>query len=659
MATGKDNELGADETVDEDADYAIFRPDAALDAFRAAGFRSTAEALFELVDNSIEAGATQVEVFAVSRIHPETGREVIDSLAVLDNGEGMDHLTLRRSLRFGDGTRFSRSGMGRFGVGLPQASMNFADVSKVWSWQSQPTNAIATQLSADAIRAGERSVPAPQAERIPEAYEQFSRFGFEDTGTLVVWNDLVDLSWKKAQTLFRNLVPLVGRTYRRFLTSDDGYRTEGQARISVTLIPLMFADGGFTRLDDEIVEVQPLDPMYLMTDTSSDESFGPGPMFQEHELGEQSITFHRVPVNKYNENGKFLERVHEDHDVTVKCSYRKLIAAKRNTPGATWPEGFEQPGKMPWGKEAAKQLGVSVLRAGRELELQTAWAETNAADERERWWGIEVSFSPELDERMGVTNNKQSATVLARYATQEKDSLKDLNETEAAMHARLRLEEPRVAEMLELKSLIDGFKAKARTLIKQQREGSADEPGARHEPTKADDEATAAIRARKNRGDVAEEDENAEGMSPEAIAAAQVAQLVEDHGFDRELAGHVVAEGQALDHLVRIIVSDRVESPAFFTVETPPGELQVALYRDHKFYRDIWALVNEDNRTLSPEQLLARVEHIKGSLRLLLYSWARMESEGRADAERYKLTRWDWGIYLDEFLADRPQVPPT
>ena len=62
-----------------------------LAALRQAGYRSTATAVAELVDNSIEAGAIDIDIIAISRsamISRKTSNRV-ESIAVLDNGGGM------------------------------------------------------------------------------------------------------------------------------------------------------------------------------------------------------------------------------------------------------------------------------------------------------------------------------------------------------------------------------------------------------------------------------------------------------------------------------------------------------------------------------------------------------------------------------------------
>src|SRR5262249_30988685 len=67
-------------------------------AIRDAGYKGTAFAIAELVDNSIEANSTEIEVF-VEEIRQETGNQV--RIQVIDNGHGMSKSVLRTALQFG------------------------------------------------------------------------------------------------------------------------------------------------------------------------------------------------------------------------------------------------------------------------------------------------------------------------------------------------------------------------------------------------------------------------------------------------------------------------------------------------------------------------------------------------------------------------------
>jgi hypothetical protein len=67
-------------------------------------------------------------------------------------------------------------------------------------------------------------------------------------------------------------------------------------------------------------------------------------------------------------------------------------------------------GARDYGKHVAKNMGISIVRAGRELEMDEGLLIQH--DPVERWWGMEIQFAPALDEVFGVTNNKQTAVKL-------------------------------------------------------------------------------------------------------------------------------------------------------------------------------------------------------------------------------------------------------
>ena len=98
-------------------DYSIIALDKFIQATRDSGYKGTASAISELVDNSIQAGAT--------RIASPSGQATDDEdkaieVSVLDNGCGMDPATLRQALRFGGSTRFGdRTDSGATGWGSP------------------------------------------------------------------------------------------------------------------------------------------------------------------------------------------------------------------------------------------------------------------------------------------------------------------------------------------------------------------------------------------------------------------------------------------------------------------------------------------------------------------------------------------------------------
>src|SRR5437879_4615478 len=120
-------------------DCSIIALDRFIQATRDSGYKGTASAISELVDNSIQAGASEICI-RVTAMEADGTEEKAIEVSVFDNGCGMDPFTLRQALRFGGSTRFGdRSGLGRYGMGLPNASLSQAQVVTVYTWQLSGT----------------------------------------------------------------------------------------------------------------------------------------------------------------------------------------------------------------------------------------------------------------------------------------------------------------------------------------------------------------------------------------------------------------------------------------------------------------------------------------------------------------------------------------
>ncbi len=632
--------------------FSIIDPKTTVRAMRDSGYKSTTHALAELIDNSIESHATAVEVFGVSRRNDRTGRYTLEELAVLDDGEGMDRDTLRGSLRYGHGTRRHRRGIGRYGLGLPNSSMSQARRVDVWSWQSGATNALHTYLSLDDVEGGMSEIPEPEQRAIPRTYQEASRNPFRDSGTLVVWSSLDRVEWKQASTTFKHTELLIGRIYRRFLArqserlhADDPRESEIGSPRSITLIPVRETVEGTEVQGDEIVRVRPNDPLYLMSGTSCPESFGPGPMFTELE-GSPFL----VPV-RYD--GR-------DYQVRVRASYARPHVRDSSAAEADWPEKWvgNDAGRTPWGKHADQNMGVSLIRAHREIQLDDSWV--SGDDPRERWWTVEVDFPTQLDEVLGVTNNKQGTMTFQRLARYDwrRESLPG---EESSGDVRRRMEEdgdPR-CYLLDLRKQITNA-----VKVLQQRYRQAKQPRRRRhvvdEDQKADAKATAAIKRRMQEGHEGESDKAGESGSEEEHRESQVESLTKKHHLDRTDALQQIDETIRAGNRVRWIQSAQ-SSPAFFDVEPLPNVLQVALNTDHPVHSDLYDIMHPDVEDLTEDEIRERLARAAAAFRILIYSWARYEDE-QIDKLRRQVrnARLEWGKYAEEFFdEDDDSVPPT
>jgi len=113
----------------ENTDFNIVPASLAVKAMRDSGYKNAAYAIAELVDNAVQATATVVEILCQEEeeLVQQRTRIRLKKIAVIDNGKGMNAVELRRALQFGNGGRLNdRSGMGRFGMGLPNSSISLS-----------------------------------------------------------------------------------------------------------------------------------------------------------------------------------------------------------------------------------------------------------------------------------------------------------------------------------------------------------------------------------------------------------------------------------------------------------------------------------------------------------------------------------------------------
>ncbi len=216
-------------------------------ATRDTGYRTSAYALAELVDNAIQAGATQIEAQVAA-----TGDSTCPlAVTVVDNGCGMGAEELRQALAFGGTSRFDdRTSLGRYGMGLPNGSLSLARRVAVHSWRNGRT--LAVGLDVDQIAAlQQRTVPVPE---LIESDEWASR---SESGTAVLLTACDRLQYRRAAPFASRLRSDFGRIYRRFLS--DGLRIVVNGEVVIPSDPL-FLDSpariGRARLFGDQLEYQ-------------------------------------------------------------------------------------------------------------------------------------------------------------------------------------------------------------------------------------------------------------------------------------------------------------------------------------------------------------------------------------------------------------------
>ena len=600
-------------------DYSFVPAYLAVKAMRDNGYKNAAYAISELIDNSVQHGASKVELLCaeieiqvnvrtVSRVH---------QIAILDNGNGMNHETLRMALQFGNGTNLeesSQKSMGKFGMGLPSSSISQARRVEVWTWQKSPDNAIYSYLDLDEIiQQITKEVPAPIKKDIPEIWKSAGK-AFGKSGTLVVWSNLDRCTWKTADAIFENSEFLIGRMYRNFIN---------QSRVEINMVSF---NVDRPKIRTKTFSAKANDPIYLMKNTSTPEPFDKTPMFDKWGDEQYEVKFDIT----------FRGAVHE---VLLRFTIAKKEAREEAMAGS-----------KPHGKHAGRNIGVSVIRADREIDLDQTWVVQY--DPRERWWGVEVVFPPALDEIFGVTNNKQYAVNFSALGKFDLDDLLSGSEN-SIIQLREELEEegdPK-AFLIEIAQKIKTQLNAIRGVIKLQTKNANRQSNVRHStgPSSAEQIATEATRSRVEQGFVGTSD--GQEVSPEAQKKAEVTKSLESEGVTN--ASEVV-DWIFKNNLKYSFVEAEFESSAFFSVKSKGGKIIVSLNTSHPAYDKLVEVLDESTDGVSQEELEQRLKNASDGLKLLLMAWARYEDE-QPDGKLKTVvqeSRQDWGRIARQFLQE-------
>ena len=355
------------------AKFGLVVPDAFIRGIRDLGYRSTGEALAELIDNAVQANADRVDVL----FGFEGGRSLKkpSQLAVVDDGHGMVPEMIRLAIMWGGTHRENdRSGLGRYGYGLPCAAVSLGRRFTVYSAVAGgPVFAVTVDL--DRLASGDYTdirgeIIIPKAERadlppfIAEALVIRHPDGWR-SGTAVLIEKLDRLEWTTSQGLRENLCRQFGVTYHKLRNDAAIY------------------------VDEHYVE--PIDPLFLT------------PGFRFHATdADRAVSLDPVQIEARSPGDGA-------HLGTVTLRYAWLPPSFGSIDKARDAVGMNANDRFSIMKD---YHGLLFSRNGRLIDIQTRTPWTSFIN-NDRYIKVEVEFSATLDEAFGVTTSKQQVSVSA------------------------------------------------------------------------------------------------------------------------------------------------------------------------------------------------------------------------------------------------------
>ena len=139
-------------------------------------------AIADLVDNSIDAAATRVHIRFLS------SQGAVHGLRVIDDGHGMDAVSIDAAMTFASRRNYTAQDLGHFGLGLKAASLSQADILDVYSRAagSAPVGRRITAGSATTVAELDSTAVAPVLDAAPAAIPG----GPASTGTVIEWRNI-------------------------------------------------------------------------------------------------------------------------------------------------------------------------------------------------------------------------------------------------------------------------------------------------------------------------------------------------------------------------------------------------------------------------------------------------------------------------------------
>lgn len=307
-------------------------------------------AIADLVDNSITAGADQVDI----RVKFDGKRSLV---IISDNGNGMDSASLNESLRFGSRRNYATGDLGRYGLGLKTASLSQCKRIEVISRRlGESTEARALDL--DFIEAMDDWLitDISDEEETREVSQSL------DHGTIVVWKKLDRIlpakspegGWarRRVEALPHKLEIYLAMVFHRFLSGE----ADESLSISVNGKNLEAWDP-FARREPATKELAP----------------------DEFEI--------------------------ENSETSGTVTLRRFLLPTRDEFSS--PDAYEaQSGPEKWNR----QQGLYIYRANR-LVQWGGWAGIRTADEHTKFARASLDFDTDLDEAFNINVAKMRVSI--------------------------------------------------------------------------------------------------------------------------------------------------------------------------------------------------------------------------------------------------------
>jgi hypothetical protein len=552
----------------------------ALQSLRDSGY-SIEAALGEVIDNSLEANANNIYIYLFKKENKK-GKKQVNEIAIMDDGDGMPADILQYYPQIGYSTRYMRDDtIGKYGVGAKLAALNFATRFDVWSrnGNTEKWNHVFLDLGemlSDENEGKEYYIPAPKTKAIPLEWTEPVK---EKSGTIVLWSNIDRLEDGRHaisyDELEANLEKELSRIFRHFI--NDGIKIY---------------------VNDKILLAH--DPLYLMNGTFSD-----------------------VTLKSYYEKTNQPTKVKDHYAATFIAEEPIKIGPATATLKITlYPEEVTRK-RGSGGDDLAKKLkvpenegSISFIRKNREVSYTNVpKIFPRGVEEPDRFIGIEVSFSPQLDSYMGVRNVKRGVEPHGELRTAIRNHLQKYLKVARKLlnEAWGNAEREHKEKFGEHASVVQAAKAANETMPKGKAKGPENKK---------------------------EEKQLLDDLANDVV------------GDDTKKQGDYLSKIKELPFVIESVDFPGTE---FIDVKHLSNQVIIRLNTRHKFYREMWepikSISERDTDNISKDEVIATCKRTIEALTLLLIAYGKAESMDEKPDDKYRDLTGYWGQFLNTLMT--------
>lgn len=225
-------------------------PLAMMESTRAIGY-STETAVADILDNSLAAGAENIDIFYMPASNEQNAY-----VAIIDDGVGMNGDEIDTAMRYGGRSPLEnreKNDLGRFGLGLKTASLSQCDKLTVVSKQGDKLEARCWDM--ELIRENKTWVVMVLNSRDIKKIPLLEELKEKSSGTMVLWENLDRMQQgENIRNVFNSRMDVVrshiSLVFHRFLSGSDGQK---KVHINMNGVPVEPSDPFLMKKSQQLI----------------------------------------------------------------------------------------------------------------------------------------------------------------------------------------------------------------------------------------------------------------------------------------------------------------------------------------------------------------------------------------------------------------------